>query len=222
MAENTLPVESREGTGKGFARRLRVAGRIPAIVYGHGKESLALTLDPGALETILRSSHAGLNTLIELAGEAKVKGKTVLVKELQRDPVQGFVIHADLFEIDKTERISVSVPVHLKGIAEGVTMGGLLDHVLREVHLECLPHSIPDEIVIDVSLLEIGMSIHVRELPLPDGVELRTDGELSVVSVVAPKAVVRRRLRHGSPTRHAGALPRAARPRANLNVHSPP
>jgi large subunit ribosomal protein L25 len=188
VAENTLPVESREGTGKGFARRLRVAGRIPAIVYGHGKESLALTLDPGALETILRSSHAGLNTLIELAGEAKVKGKTVLVKELQRDPVQGFVIHADLFEIDKTERISVSVPVHLKGIAEGVTMGGLLDHVLREIELDCLPNAIPDEFVVDVSRLNVGEGIHVSDLEVPDGVHIRTHVELAVVSVVAPAA----------------------------------
>ena len=186
MAENTLAVESREGTGKGFARRLRAAGRVPAVVYGHGKESVSLTLDPGVLEAMLRKSHAGMNTLIELEGDAKVKGRTVLVKELQRDPVLGFVIHADLFEIDTTERISVSVPIHLTGIAEGVTMGGLIDHVLREIELDCLPNAIPDGFTVDVTRLVMGEAIHVSDLDVPDGVHIRTHAELPVVSVVAP------------------------------------
>ena len=186
MAENTLAVESREGTGKGFSRRLRAAGRVPAVVYGHGKESVSLTLDPGVLEAMLRKSHAGMNTLIELEGDAKVKGRTVLVKELQRDPVLGFVIHADLFEIDTTERISVSVPIHLTGIAEGVTMGGLIDHVLREIELDCLPNAIPDGFTVDVTRLVMGEAIHVSDLDVPDGVHIRTHSELPVVSVVAP------------------------------------
>ena len=186
MAENTLAVESREGTGKGMARRLRVAGRIPAVVYGHGKESVSLTLDAGVLEAMLRKSHAGLNTLIELEGDANVAGKTVLVKDLQRDPVRGFVIHADLFEIDTTERISVSVPVHVTGTAEGVTLGGLLDHVLREIELDCLPNAIPDEFVVDVTALNMGDAIHVSDLDVPSGVHIRTHAELPVVSIVAP------------------------------------
>ena len=186
MAENTLAVEPREGTGKGFSRRLRAAGRVPAVVYGHGKESVSLTLDAGVLEAMLRKSHAGMNTLIELEGDAKVKGRTVLVKELQRDPVLGFVIHADLFEIDTTERISVSVPIHLTGIAEGVTMGGLIDHVLREIELDCLPNAIPDGFTVDVTRLVMGEAIHVSDLDVPDGVHIRTHAELPVVSVVAP------------------------------------
>jgi large subunit ribosomal protein L25 len=186
VAENTLAVESREGTGKGIARRLRVAGRVPAVVYGHGKESVSLTLDARVLEAMLRKSHAGLNTLIELEGDAKVAGRTVLVKDLQRDPVRGFVIHADLFEIDTTERISVSVPVHVTGTAEGVTLGGLLDHVLREIELDCLPNAIPDEFVVDVTSLNMGDAIHVSDLAVPDGVHIRTHTELPVVSVVAP------------------------------------
>jgi large subunit ribosomal protein L25 len=186
VAENTLAVESREGTGKGIARRLRVAGRIPAVVYGHGKESVPLTLDATVLETMLRKSHAGLNTLIELKGDAKVAGKTVLVKDLQRDPVRGFVIHADLFEIDTAERISVSVPVHLTGTAVGVTLGGLLDHVLREIELDCLPNAIPDEFVVDVTSLKMGEGIHVSDLVVPAGVHIQTHAELPVVSVVAP------------------------------------
>ena len=186
MAENTLAVELREGTGKGVARKLRAAGRVPAVVYGHGKTSLSLTLEPSELESMLRKSHAGMNTLIQLAGDAAVSGKTVLVKELQRDPVYGQVVHADLFEIDTTERISVSVPVHVKGTAEGVTMGGLLDHVLREIDLDCLPNAIPDEFVVDVTRLELGDVIHVSDLDVPAGVHIRTHADLAVVSVVAP------------------------------------
>jgi large subunit ribosomal protein L25 len=109
------------------------------------------------------------------------------VKELQREPVRGDLLHADLFEIDQTATIRVSVPIHLTGTAPGVTMGGLIDHSLRVVELDCLPRAIPDEVVIDVAALEIGDSIHVSDLELPEGVELHTAAELSVVSVVAPK-----------------------------------
>jgi large subunit ribosomal protein L25 len=133
-----------------------------------------------------------MNTLIDLkvGGGGSFDGKKVLVREVQRDPVSNAALHADFFALDMTHTIEVAVPVHVSGIPVGVSMeGGILDHVLREVHLECLPHSIPDEIVIDVSALEIGDSIHVRDLPLPEGVELRTDGDLSVVSCVAPKAI---------------------------------
>jgi len=173
-------------TGKGAARKIRAAGRVPAVVYGHGKNSVSLTLDAKVLESMLRKSHAGMNTLIELQGDAAVSGKTVLVKDIQREPVFGGVVHADLFEIDTTERITVAVPVHLSGTAVGVTMGGLLDHVLREIELECLPNAIPDSIDIDVTSLEVGDSIHVSDLPIADGVLIQTNLELSVVSVVAP------------------------------------
>ncbi len=186
MAENTLAVELREGTGKGVARRLRATGRVPAVVYGHGKESVSLTLDPAVLEGMLRKSQAGMNTLLELAGDTAISGKTVLVKELQRDPVSGFVVHADLFEIDTTERISVSVPVHLTGSAEGVKMGGLIDHVLREIELDCLPSAIPDEFLVDVTNLIMGEAIHVSDLEVPEGIHIRTHEDLPVVSIVAP------------------------------------
>ena len=189
MNEITLVVEERDGTGKSVTRKLRMNGRVPAVVYGHGKESLNLSFDPATLERLLHDSDAGLNTLIGLKGVGAVSGRTVLVKELQRDPVRGNVIHADLFEIDLTERIVVSVPVHVSGTAEGVTAGGLLDHSLREVELECLPNAIPDAIDLDVSTLNLGDSVHARELQLGDGVELRTQGDLAVVSVVMPTVV---------------------------------
>ncbi len=113
----------------------------------------------------------------------------MLVKEIQRNPVTGAYMHADLFAVDLKEKIHVDVPVHLTGTAEGVTMGGILDHALRDLEVQCLPGAIPEEFSVDVSALEIGDSIHVRDLELPEGVELLVDPNLSIVSVVAPAAV---------------------------------
>ena len=189
MSENVLAVELRDGTGKSVTRKLRRAGRVPAVVYGHGKASVSLTFDPKSLESILKTSDAGVNTLIGLEGDSAIAGKTVLVKELQRDPIYGSLVHADLFEVDPEEKIAVSVPVHVVGVAEGITMGGILDHALREIELECLPSAIPDAIELDVTSLKLGESIHVRDLTVAEGISVRTHDELPVVSVILPTVV---------------------------------
>jgi large subunit ribosomal protein L25 len=186
MAENALAVESRSATGKGVARKLRATGRIPGIFYGGGSEPLPVQVEAHALVRLLETSSAGMNTLIDLKGGG-LDGKVVLVKELQRDPVNGAALHADFYAVDVDRLVTVSVPVHLEGTAVGVKMGGIVDHALREVELECLPRAIPEELRIDVTPLEMGDSLHVRDLPLPEGVELLTDGDLPVVSVVAPR-----------------------------------
>ena len=111
----------------------------------------------------------------------------MLVKALQREPVYGDLMHADLYELDLTKTQRVSIPIHLTGTAVGVTMGGLLDHALRVLEVDCLATSIPDEILVDVTELEQGNSLHVSDLVLPAGVELHTALDLPVVSVVAPK-----------------------------------
>jgi large subunit ribosomal protein L25 len=191
VGENTLNAEVRESTGKGVARKLRAAGRIPGVCYGQAGTQ-AISLDPAALDRLIRKSASGVNTLIDLkvAGGGHFDGKKVLLKEMQRDPVTNAPLHADFFAIDLTHDITVSVPIHISGSAPGVTMGGgILDQVLREVQLECRPDAIPDEILADVSELDLGMSLHVRDLALPQGVKLLTDEDLSVVSVAAPKAV---------------------------------
>lgn len=186
MGEISLAVEVREGTGKGPNRQLRRNGRIPAVVYGTKLDSVSISLDPSVLDKLIKTSHAGLNTLIDLEGPSEVSGRTVLIKELQREPVRGALIHADLFEIDADVKVRVNVPIHLAGIAHGVTMGGLLDHALREIEIDCLARAIPDEIIVDVSGLDVGESVHVSDLDLPADVELHTPADLSVVSVVAP------------------------------------
>lgn len=188
MSETSIAVEIRESRGKGAARKLRAARKVPAELYGHNQANFSLTLDPGALDTLLHTSQAGINTLIDLEGASEVAGKVVLIKELQRHPVRGTMVHVDFYEVNLREHIVVSVPLHLTGTPHGVTMGGLMDHALREIELDCMPRAIPDEIVIDVSGLDVGDSIHVSDLVLPEGTELRTDSELSVVSVSAPAA----------------------------------
>lgn len=189
MADSHLEVEAREQTGKGVARKLRAAGRIPAVLYGGGRPAFPLALDPVRLHRLLHESDMGMNTLIDLkvAGHAELDGKTVMVRELQRDPVRGSFVHADLYEVNLQQTIEVSVPVHLEGKAAGVEYGGILDHALREVDVKCLPRAIPDEFVVDVTPLELGDSLHVRDLVLPEGVEMLSDADLSIVSVVAPQ-----------------------------------
>lgn len=189
MGEISLAVETRSDSdrGKGAARRLRAAGRIPAVVYGRGHGNVPVTLDPAELDNVIRTSHAGANTLIDLQGAPEVAGRTVLVKEIQREPVRGALMHVDLLEIDPDARLNVLVPVHLTGTSVGVTLGGVLDHALRAVELSCPGSSIPDEIVVDVTELEQGQSLHASDLQLPANAELLTQGEIPVVSVVAPR-----------------------------------
>jgi large subunit ribosomal protein L25 len=188
VAENVLSAETRSGVGKGVNRKLRAAGRIPGIVYGKKREPQAIQLDPAALEKLLRGSGAGLNTLIDLSVGGRTD--TVLVKELQRHPVLGAFWHVDFYQVDLTRKITVAVPIHFLGKARGVEFGGILDHPLRELEVECLPRAIPEFVEVDVSNLEIGQAIHVSELVLPEGVEVKTDPTLPVASVVLPAAEV--------------------------------
>ena len=190
MGEFALEVEPREATGKGPARRLRAVGRIPGTCYRHGGASTSVSVEAQALDHLLKTSTAGLNTLIDLkvAGGGEFDGVQVLVKELQIDPVSRALVHADFFAVDLAETIHVTVPIHLVGTAFGSTMGGIVDHALRTLEIQCLPTAIPEEFFVDVSPLDVGDSIHVRDMTLPEDIELLTDRDLSVVSVVAPVA----------------------------------
>ncbi len=186
MGDFSLVAEERTGTGKGVARKLRAAGRMPAVVYGRGKDARPVALDPKALAEILKGSQSGVNTLIDL----RVGGReaVVLVREIQRDPVSQSWIHADLYEVDLQKTIQVRVPLHFVGRPIGVENGGILDHPMRELEVECLPRAIPDSIEVDVSALDVGDSLHVRDLTLPAGAKVISDADLAVASVVLPKA----------------------------------
>jgi len=189
VGEFALGVEIREGQGKGVARKLRAAGRIPGVCYRRNAEPISVSLDPRELDLLLRKASSGINTLIDLkvAGGGDFDGRQVLVKELQRDPISGAYLHADLYAVDLLQQIHVSVPVRLKGTPIGVSLGGgILDHATRELDVECLPNAIPEEFAVDVSKIEIGDSLHVRDIEVPEGVEILNDPDVSIMSVVAP------------------------------------
>jgi len=192
VGEFALGVELRENRGKGVARKLRATGRIPAVCYRRNGKPVPISLDPKELDRLLRKASSGINTLIDLkvAGGGDFDGRQVLVKELQRDPISGAYLHADLYAVDLQQTIHVSVPINLMGTPIGVTLGGgILDHATRELDVECLPNAIPEEFAIDVSAIEIGDSLHVRDLAVPAGVEILNDPDVSIMSVVAPAVV---------------------------------
>jgi len=187
VGDQSLAVEVRSDTGKGVARKLRAVGRIPAVLYGHGNASVSLSIQAKDLDTLLKTSHAGLNTLIDLEGDSAVAGKVVLIKELQRHSVAGTLSHADFFEIDATAKIHVSVPIKLEGTPEGVKLGGVLEHMMREIDLLCLPNAIPDSLEVDVSGMNQNESLHVSDLTLPEGVETGVDEALPIVHIATKK-----------------------------------
>jgi large subunit ribosomal protein L25 len=174
------------------ARKLRAAGRIPGVCYRRNAESVAVSLDPYELDQLLRKASSGINTLIDLkmAGGGDFDGRQMIIKELQRNPISGAYLHVDLYAVDLLQKIHVSIPVHLKGTAVGVSLGGgILDHALRELEVDCLPNAIPEEFAVEVGRLEIGDSIHVRDIEVLEGVEILNDPDVSIVSVVAPAIV---------------------------------
>jgi large subunit ribosomal protein L25 len=173
--------------GKGAARALRRAGKIPGILYGQ-KESLPLTIAPDEIHKILHS-ESGANALLNLSlAEGKGSGKrTAMLRDYQLDPVSGAILHADLFEVAMDKPVRVRVPVAVTdGTPVGVAEGGVLQHNVRYLHIECLPADIPRRILVDPTSLRINQGIHVKEIPAPSGVRFLDDPEMMVVSVIAP------------------------------------
>lgn len=189
MGDVTLSVESRDTRGKGAARRLRQRGLVPGVVYGGGREATPIAIDVAGFERLLETSHGGVNTLIDLAGDSAASGRTVIAKELQREAVRGALTHIDFYEVDLATKMEVSVPIHLVGTPEGVVNGGVLDQQQREIVLLCLPDGIPDEIEADVSGMELGDSLHIEDLIFPAGVEVATDENLTVATVLIPRGL---------------------------------
>jgi large subunit ribosomal protein L25 len=182
-----LPVNVREKSGKGAARQLRRNGKVPGVLYGQG-ECLLLTIDPEPLVKILKS-QAGSTALISLTitGAKSKPKRTALLRDFQVDPVDGHVLHADLFEISMEKPIRVKVPVHVIGSTPaGVKEGGILHHNMRELHVECLPAALPDYIEVDASPLAIGQGIHLKEIVKKEGLRYLDDPEQMVVSVAVP------------------------------------
>lgn len=188
MASANLSASARDNGGKGVARKLRSEGRVPAIVYGHGRDPLALSINTRELEKLLDHISAE-STVIDL--DIDGKASRTLIREIQRHPFKRQILHVDFQELVAGEKISVSIPIVLTGVPDGVRMdGGILDQTMRELEIEVDPSNIPNHVEVDVTKLTIGSSIHVRDLQLPEGVEVLDDEDASVCVVSAPRAAI--------------------------------
>lgn len=184
--QTTLQTTRRPDHGKGAARTLRSAGRIPAVIYGHNRAAESLSIDSAALAKLIKAGGAGSAILdITIDGGTAVKA---LIREIQRHPLrQTDILHVDLYEVRADEKITLEVPVHLTGTSDGVrNFGGVLDQVLYKLEIRCFPGDIPAHVDLDVTPLGIGKSIYVRDVTLPK-VEVLNDPNLPVCSVVAPR-----------------------------------
>lgn len=179
MANYQLTVEERTQTGKSIARKLRAAGKIPAVVYGAG-ESTSIAVATREVEKALAAAGSLID--LNLAGGKK----TVIVKDILKDPVRGELRHVDFQEVDLTKKLEVIVPLKLVGEEERTNDGGLVQALIWETPVLCLPTDIPDAIEVDVSGLEVGQSLTLGDLQLPEGVELVGDAEEVVVKIDLP------------------------------------
>ncbi|MDP3804158.1 MAG: 50S ribosomal protein L25 [Candidatus Omnitrophota bacterium] len=189
MEKVILKVDERKETGKKVAKDLRNKGLIPANVYKGGKDALNLQLSGDEILDALHTK-AGANVIItlEISGEGKIKNKTVIIKEIQRDPIKARILHVDFNEISLTETLKVNVPLAPHGEPEGVKKdGGILEHVMWELQIECLPTAIPARIEVDVTNLKIGEPIFVKNIVVPEGVKVLNDPELIAMIVKPPK-----------------------------------
>lgn len=182
-----LQASTRSSTGKGAARTLRREGKVPGVIYGHDRPAEALAIETAALNKMLIGISAGTTVLdVVVDGRPAVKA---LIREIQRDSVRpAEILHLDLYEVKADETVTVSVPIHLTGIPDGVrNFGGVLDHSLRELEIEVLPVDIPDHVELDVTALTIGHSLFVRDLKV-EKAEILNDPDTPVCTVVAPRA----------------------------------
>jgi large subunit ribosomal protein L25 len=188
IEQSVLEAQPRESGTKNHARRVRREGKIPAVVYGAGKDATPVTVDPRHVLRILRSD-SGHNTIFDLAMNGE-RAKAMIV-DWQYEPIRGNLLHIDLKRIAMDKALRVSVPIVLQGVAEGVkNEGGILEHILREVEIECLPADIPSHIDVDVSHLTFGKVLRVSELPHNDKIKFLTDENQPIAHVTAVKEEV--------------------------------
>ncbi|MEK7755388.1 MAG: 50S ribosomal protein L25 [Acidobacteriota bacterium] len=186
--EITITAELRDSRGKNEARRLRVGGKIPAVVYGARQESVAVAVSPKDLNRILRSK-SGHNTIFNVDIQGR-ENSPVMIVDWQKDPVRDNLLHADLKRIDLTQRIAVKVPVHTIGEPKGVKQeDGLLELVTREIEIECLPEEIPEEFVIDVVELMLGQSRRASDVVMTGSMQLLSAPDTVIAHVIAMRVV---------------------------------
>ncbi|MBI3757066.1 MAG: 50S ribosomal protein L25 [Deltaproteobacteria bacterium] len=187
METITITVESRKSLSKGDVGRMRRQGRVPGVFYGPGRQAASLSIDAREFRTKiggLEGSH-----LIQLTSSLpEFQDKIAILREVQRHPLTSELVHVDLYEVDVNKALQITVPIHFVGKAEGVTLGGNLQPLMREITVECLPREIPEFVTVDVSALKIHESLHVSDIALPAGVKVIFDVNEAVVTVSAPVA----------------------------------
>ncbi len=189
LEQNILEAQPREAGTKNQARRVRREGKIPAVVYGASQEALAVSVDPRHVLRILRSD-SGHNTIFDLALNGGERTKAMIV-DWQYEPIKGHLLHIDLKRIAMDKALRVSVPIVLQGVAEGVkTEGGILEQMLREVEIECLPGDIPSHIDVDISHLTFGKVLRVSDLPHSEKLKFLSDANQPVAHVTSVKEEV--------------------------------
>lgn len=187
MAQMTLSARIRERTGKGAARKLRREDKIPAIFYGPGSAPVMISVNDSDLRSILRDTTSE-NIILTLQIESD-KGKdarTVMLKELQAHPFKPVLFHADFYEISMDKELTVDIPIHLVNTPEGVTKGGVLQQIRRELNVSALPSKLVDFIEVDVSGLDIGDAIHAGDVHLPEGIQSNEEDDLTIAVVSSP------------------------------------
>jgi large subunit ribosomal protein L25 len=190
MDQPVLAARVREEKGKGAAKRLRRANQMPAVFYGPQTESVMLSVDYPELQHILKQGNVE-NVVIDLQLESDqgTETKKVMIKDLMIDPVKDVCLHADFLEISMEKEVTVEIPIHLKNTPKGVVNGGILQHVRRELSVSCLPDKLVNVFEVDVAELDIGDSLHVSDIVLPEGIHLLDDDHLTVATVSAPAVV---------------------------------
>jgi len=183
----TLKAQKREGTGKGVARKLRQAGRVPAVLYGRELDALHLSIDAREADYLFRSISVD-NTIVDLKVEGVKEPYETLVREIQMHPWRGAMLHVDFLRIQANVEVDLDVPVHLEGVPAGVRLGGgVLEQIVHEVPIRCIPSRIPESIILDVTGLELNQSLHVSDIKLEEGIELRMPGDQTICMVAVPR-----------------------------------
>jgi large subunit ribosomal protein L25 len=189
MAKYKLAASVRNQKGKEAARKLRAAKKLPAVFYGPNAAPVPLTIETSELKGILKqtSRDSAIIGLEMTSGEGGTKQATVMIKELQRDNLRGEYLHADFYEISMDKEITADIAVNFVGDSIGVTNGGILQYIRREITISCLPDKITDRIDIDVSGLDIGDALHVEDIEFPEGIRPELEGHLTIAVLAAPK-----------------------------------
>jgi len=184
--ELTLEAEIRQQAGKGVARKLRAAGKVPGVVYGAGEAATAIAVDRRQLTHVL-ATDAGLNVLIDL----KVGSDTylTLARELQRDALRGDIKHVDFVKIDRNTAIEVDIPIHVEGDSIGVREGGVVEHHIWSIKVSCKPGNVPESITADITSVGLHEHFKAGDLTMPAGVELLTDPEENIITIATPQVL---------------------------------